>query len=144
MVGATRWDVEALTARANLAAQRGERNEAIRLLGSVIDARPGEVAAQRRLERLERWQGQPSLACRHLVAAAELRPSDVALVADAVRCTQPTGTVLASASSGSIERRFARRAVEARLSSAAVDDSVAVTFAHEKPLGRAGKTSTWR
>ena len=114
----------ALTARADLAAQRGEREEAIRLLGSVIDVRPGEVAAQRRLERLERWSGRPALACRHLVAAAELRTGDAALVSDALRCSRAAGDSLAERELLAPLSPSQRRAVDVRLASTPSDDSV--------------------
>ena len=74
---AERWsekealDPEALTARADLAARQGQRDEAIRILGSVVDVRPGDVAAQKRLARLHRWAGRPALGCRHSIAIAE-------------------------------------------------------------------------
>lgn len=89
-------DPEALTARADLAARRGERALAIRLLGSVVDVRPSDVGAQRRLERLHRWAGRAALGCRHLVAAAELRPTDAELVADAVRCSRSSGDTVSA------------------------------------------------
>lgn len=125
----TRWlerdplDPDALTARADLAARRGNRSEAIRLLGSVVDARPGDVSAQRRLERLHRWAGRPEIGCRHLVAAAELRTTDAPLLADAVRCSRATAEpesanrLLASAS---VELR---RKADALLAATAADDS---------------------
>jgi DNA-directed RNA polymerase specialized sigma24 family protein/tetratricopeptide (TPR) repeat protein len=84
-------DPEALTARADLAARRGDRERAIRLLGSVIDVRPDDVRAQRRLERLHRWAGRAALGCRHLLAAAGLRGDDPVLLADAVRCARNSG-----------------------------------------------------
>jgi hypothetical protein len=90
-VGRDPLDPDALTARADLAARRGERERAIRLLGSVIDVRPGDVRAQRRLERLKRWAGRAALGCRHLVSAAELKKDDAALLADAVRCSRDHG-----------------------------------------------------
>jgi hypothetical protein len=88
-------DADALTARADLAARRGDREVAVRLLGSVIDAHPGDVAAQRRLERLERWRGNREVGCRYLIAAAESRSSDLKLVADAVRCSRASNDELA-------------------------------------------------
>jgi hypothetical protein len=94
---ARRWsekeplDPEAITARADVLAARGERDEAIRVLGSVIDVRPDDVAAQKRLARLERWRGRAALGCRHSIAIAELRAGDASLLADAVRCTRETG-----------------------------------------------------
>lgn len=117
-------DPDALTARADLAARRGDRELAIRLLGSVIDARPGDVGAQRRLERLHRWAGRAALGCRHLIAASEMRPTDGELLADAVRCARQTGEthsadrLLAAASVES------RRKAETLLAAPAKDDSV--------------------
>ena len=50
-------DPEAITARADVLSASGDRAGAIRVLGSVIDVRPGDIAAQKRLARLERWRG---------------------------------------------------------------------------------------
>ncbi len=94
---AERWsekeplDPEAITARADALAAGGDRARALRVLGSVIDVRPDDVAAQKRLARLERWRGRPALGCRHSIAIAELRPSDARLLAEAVRCARETG-----------------------------------------------------
>jgi hypothetical protein len=94
---AERWvlkeplDPEALTARADVAARRGRRDDAVRMLGSVIDARPGDVAAQQRLARLERWSGRAALGCRHSIAIAQMRDKDATLLADAVACGRATG-----------------------------------------------------
>ncbi len=94
---AERWsekeplDAEALTARADLAAERGDRELAIRILGSVVDVRPGDVKAQERLARLHRWAGRPDLGCRHAIAVAELHQKDDRLLAAAVECARATG-----------------------------------------------------
>jgi hypothetical protein len=84
-------DPEAITARADVLAARGERDAAIRVLGSVLDVRPDDVAAQKRLARLQRWRGRAALGCRHSIAIAELRAGDAGLLADAVRCARETG-----------------------------------------------------
>ncbi|HEY3495441.1 MAG TPA: VIT domain-containing protein, partial [Polyangiaceae bacterium] len=79
---AARWsekeplDPEAITARADVLASRGERSAAIRVLGSVVDVRPGDVAAQKRLARLARWAGRRELGCRYAIAISEMRPGD--------------------------------------------------------------------
>jgi tetratricopeptide (TPR) repeat protein len=86
-------DPDALTARADVLAASGDRAQAIRVLAGVVDVRPGDVAAQRRLARLHRWAGQPELACRYSVAIAEFRASDAALLSDAVRCAKNVGDV---------------------------------------------------
>jgi hypothetical protein len=54
----------------------------------VLDARPGDIASEKRLARLERWAGRPALGCRFSIAIAELRSGDAALLADAVRCAR--------------------------------------------------------
>ncbi len=84
-------DPEALTARADMAAREGNREQAIRILGSVVDVRPGDVNSQKRLARLHRWAGTPALGCRHSIAIAQLREKDAKLLAEAVRCAQSTG-----------------------------------------------------
>jgi Mg-chelatase subunit ChlD len=89
---AERWsqrdplDAEALVARADLAARRGDRPSAIRILGSVVDVRPSDYGAQQRLSRFYRWQNQPSRACRFSMALAEFRSSDDKALAEALRC----------------------------------------------------------
>jgi Mg-chelatase subunit ChlD len=86
-------DVDALVGRADLAARLGDRPLAIRILGSVVDMRPSDYAAQQRLSRLYRWQGQPNRACRFSIALAEFRPGDDKALADALRCTGESGIV---------------------------------------------------
>jgi tetratricopeptide (TPR) repeat protein len=94
---AERWlereplDPEALTARADIEARRGRRDAAIRILGSVLDVRPGDTASHKRLARLERWAGHADLACRHNIAMADAKSQDYSLVGDAVRCARATG-----------------------------------------------------
>ncbi len=84
-------DVDALTARADLAAQRGHRDLAIRILGSVVDVRPGDYKAQWRLARLHRWAGRPERGCRHSLAVAQLMLRDAKLVSEAVGCSRDVG-----------------------------------------------------
>jgi len=81
-------DPDALTARADLAARRGDRELAVRMLGSVVDVRPDDVASQKRLARLYRWSGRADLGCRHSMAIAELRAADAKLLAEALRCAR--------------------------------------------------------
>jgi ferric-dicitrate binding protein FerR (iron transport regulator) len=84
-------DPEALTARADLAAQAGDRSLAIRILGSVLDVRPYDGKARERLARLERWSGEPLRACRLHIANAELIPANASYLAEAVRCAREIG-----------------------------------------------------
>lgn len=94
---AERWsqrdplDVEALIARADVAARHGERASAIRILGSVVDIRPSDTGAQQRLSRLYRWQGQNGRACRFSLSLAEFRPTDANALAAALRCLTSEG-----------------------------------------------------
>ena len=79
---------DALTARADAAASRGSRSNAIRLLGSVIDVRPDDVKAQQRLARLYRWSGEREQACRYWLALAEFHADKPEWLVEAVRCTR--------------------------------------------------------
>lgn len=118
---AERWsekeplDPEALTARADLAARQGRRDLAIRILGSVVDVRPGDIQSQQRLARLHRWAGRPALGCRHSIAIAELRPK-AELLAEAVRCSRETGTALVADHLLNAAEAQLRKAVDALLS----------------------------
>jgi hypothetical protein len=126
---AERWlekeplDPEAITALADVEARRGNRGLAIRMLGSVLDVRPGDTASHKRLARLERWAGRADLACRHSIAIAEGRSTDTALVADAVRCARATDmpevaeALLAAAAASD------REAIERRLLKPDPDDA---------------------
>ncbi|HEU4408030.1 MAG TPA: VIT domain-containing protein [Polyangiaceae bacterium] len=94
---AERWagrdalDPEALVARADVAARRGDREAALRILAGVVDLRPGDAAAQNRLADLFDRAGEPLRACAHRVALAESRPSDVDAQAGAQRCARGVG-----------------------------------------------------
>ncbi len=96
---AERWsekdplDPDALTARADVAAERGDRTLAIRILGSVVDVRPDEHQAQWRLARLFRWAGQTERSCAHYVAVAQLVVDDAEALGDALRCADEIGDV---------------------------------------------------
>ncbi|MEM1032581.1 MAG: VIT domain-containing protein [Myxococcota bacterium] len=142
---AERWaerealDPEALTARAEAAAARGDRATAIRRLGSVIDVRPGDVNAQRRLARLHTWAGRTTDACRHWVTVAELRSEDVDALVEAVRCARRIGqSAVAEVLLRGAEDATRRAATEALASgaTAAVDDPNAVR-------GDIQVTATW-
>ncbi|MFP6683420.1 MAG: VIT domain-containing protein, partial [Polyangiaceae bacterium] len=138
---ATRWsnkdalDPDALRARADVAARRGEREAAIRILGSVIDVRPDEVAAHQRLARLHRWAGRSALACRHRFAVAQLRVDDVKAVAPAVRCLRETGEALLAEDLLSAVAPKVRTQVEAALRQAIKPDKV---------RGEVRLTATWQ
>jgi hypothetical protein len=81
-------DADALTARADSAASRGKRDDAIRQLGSVVDARPDDVKAQQRLARLHRWSGEVEQSCRYWIALSEFHPDKPEWLVQAIRCSQ--------------------------------------------------------
>lgn len=93
---AERWasrdalDPAALVARADMAARRGQRTLAVRLLGSVVDVRPDDAAAQGRLANLLELSGQPARACAHRIALAEQTPQNIAAQSAAARCARAT------------------------------------------------------
>ena len=84
-------DPDALTARADLAARKGDRERAIRILGGLADVRPADRATQTRLADLHEAAGNVALACQHRIALANIAMSDAKLVADAVRCSRNQG-----------------------------------------------------
>lgn len=127
---AERWlekeplDPEAITALADVEARRGHRDVAIRMLGSVLDVRPGDTAAHKRLARLERWAGHLDLACRHSIAIAEGKSTDLELVADAVRCARSTGMPEVAEALLSAAAAVDRASIERRAEKPASDDSL--------------------
>ncbi len=116
-------DPDALTARADLAARRGDRELAVRMLGSVVDVRPDDVAGQKRLARLYRWSGRPDLGCRHAMAIAELRASDPKLLADALRCARSGNDARWASDALAFADPTTAHAAEALAAAPAVDDS---------------------
>jgi hypothetical protein len=115
---AERWsekeplDPDALTARADIASRGGDRELAIRILGSVVDVRPGDIAAQKRLARLHRWAGRPAVGCRHSIAISQLRSADAELLAEAVSCGRQTGeSRLAEDMLQAVEERVRKAAI---------------------------------
>ncbi len=94
---AERWasrdalDPEALVARADLAARRGDRELALRILGGVVDVRPDDAAAQGRIAHLYELAGQRAKGCAHRVALAEQLAGDLPAQAAALRCARAEG-----------------------------------------------------
>jgi len=99
---ATRWmvrdplDPEALQAAADVAARRGERDVAVRLLGGVVDVRPDDLGLHERLAVLHTRGGNDRAACAHRIAAAEIR-GDVARLSAALACARALGHTEAAA-----------------------------------------------
>jgi hypothetical protein len=111
---ANRWstrdalDPDALTRLADVAARRGERERAIRILGGVIDVRPDDVNALKRMIALHDRAGESSQACAYRISLAQVQSFDANAVADAVRC----------------ERALAHPSSAARLLASVIDASV--------------------
>lgn len=84
-------DVDALTARADLAAMAGDRERAVRILSGIADVRPGDKAVQLRLANAFMQMGARDLACQNRIAIADMDASDVNNVAGAVRCSLDLG-----------------------------------------------------
>jgi hypothetical protein len=128
-------DPDALLARAEIAARTGNRERAIRILGSIVDVRPADVVAQTRLVDLNASRGNRDLACAHRIALASLRSSDAPVFAAAVRCAREEGLtdlaerLLASASAGSVRQ--------------AIDRELAKTTASRSLRGDVRLEATW-
>jgi hypothetical protein len=109
-------DPDALTARADVAAQRGDRALSLRILGSVIDVRPGDHAALFRLARAFKWSGDAASACRYSIAEAQRHGTDAAALGRALACSRDTAqsylaTVLAASAGEEVRRRAERSPV---------------------------------
>lgn len=124
---AERWstkdplDPDALTARADVAAARGDRDLSIRILGSVVDVRPGDFKAQWRLSRLHRWAGRAELGCRHSMAIAQIRATDGKSLAEAIRCSRDLGWSSVASDLRSLASDTARASADALLGQRADD-----------------------
>jgi tetratricopeptide (TPR) repeat protein len=127
---AERWserdplDVEALIARADLAARKGDRARALRILGSVVDVRPSDFGAQQRLSRLHRWQGNSAESCRFSLALSEFRPNDEKALAEALTCLESTGKSDIALVLRSLAPEGVLRAAESRRDKAAPADTL--------------------
>lgn len=137
---ADRWstrdalDPDALLARADVAARAGRRAEAVRILGGIVDLRPGDRDAQRRLASLRDAAAQPELACRHRITLAELSSSNAQLVSDAVRCSRAGGLAALS---------DALRGEASATVQAAIDRDLDVVPAPARLLGDVRLSATW-
>ncbi len=84
-------DVDALTARADLAAMSGDRERAVRILSGIADVRPGDKVVQQRLANAFMQMGARDLACQNRIAIADMDASDLNNVAGAVKCSLDLG-----------------------------------------------------
>jgi len=127
---AERWakrdalDPGALIARAEVAARRGDRTRAIRILGGLADVRPGDPDTQKWLAGLHEAAGENDLACSHRIALAGLRMKDAAIVADAIRCARDTQRSLLSSTLQSDVESSVRTALDRELSKPAPDNKL--------------------
>ncbi len=81
-------DVDALVARADVAAMNGDREKSLRILSGLADIRPGDKAIQQRLVATFGEMNAPTLACQHRISLADIDPTDATAVASAALCSQ--------------------------------------------------------
>ncbi len=84
-------DPDALLARADLAVRQGDRDTAIRILGGLTDVRPSDKVAQTRLADLFDAAQNPTRACAHRIALADIATTDAKILAAAVSCARASG-----------------------------------------------------
>lgn len=89
----------------------------------MVDVRPGDHKAQWRLARLHRWAGRAEQGCRHSMAVAQIRSTDAALLAEAVRCARDVGLSGAAGDLLAAAGAAARSGAEALLAKSAADPS---------------------
>jgi tetratricopeptide (TPR) repeat protein len=86
-----RLDPEALTYLADVLGRLGERDQSVRLLSGIVDLQGDDRVLHERLAQAFERAGKPERACSHQIALAEIAPTDVDLVAAAVRCERALG-----------------------------------------------------
>jgi tetratricopeptide (TPR) repeat protein len=84
-------DPQALDYLAGILGRQGRRDEALRVLGGVVDLAPDDAALQLRLARADERAGRTAAACSHRVAHASLLPDDAAVAGAALRCLRALG-----------------------------------------------------
>jgi ferric-dicitrate binding protein FerR (iron transport regulator) len=87
-LGRDALDVEAIGLHADLAARAGDRDLALRLLGSLVDLRPEDARMQLRLVRALEALGDTRRACAHRITVAESNAKDLDNLVLAVRCAR--------------------------------------------------------
>ncbi|MBI5533016.1 MAG: FecR domain-containing protein [Deltaproteobacteria bacterium] len=119
---ATRWagrdamDPGAIIARATVAAREGQRARSIRILDGLADLRPADSQMQNWLASMFDAMGDAQRACGHRIALADLRPTDPAAVAAAVRCARSTGSsALADSLMSEVSKDTVRTAIDREL-----------------------------
>ncbi len=94
---ASRWlardrlDPQALVYMADVLGRRGKRDDALRLLGGVVDLAPDDSALHERLAGAHERVGRLAQACGHRIALAAIRPGDARVAGAAVRCLRRLG-----------------------------------------------------
>ena len=94
---AERWstrdamDPGALVARADIAARKGDRARAVRILSGMADLRPGDAPTQSWLAGLFESMGDSARACSFRIALGSLKSTDAPSVAAAIRCARSVG-----------------------------------------------------
>jgi len=84
-------DPQALDYLAGVLGRQGHRDEALRVLGGVVDLAPDDAALQLRLARADERAGRTATACSHRVAHAAILPTDAAVAGAALRCLRALG-----------------------------------------------------
>jgi tetratricopeptide (TPR) repeat protein len=94
---AQRWatrdplDPEALQRLSDVAARRGDRDRAVRLLGGAVDVRPDDTGLLERLAVLHERAGDAEAGCAYRVSLSELRGADAVALGRAARCERAAG-----------------------------------------------------
>jgi tetratricopeptide (TPR) repeat protein len=86
-----RLDPQALVYMADVLGRQGKRDDALRLLGGVVDLAPDDAALHERLAAAHERVGRIGQACGHRIALAAIRAADARAAGAAVRCLRRLG-----------------------------------------------------
>jgi tetratricopeptide (TPR) repeat protein len=86
-----RLDPQALGYEADLLGRGGQREQALRTLGGLVDLEPDRVELHQRMVQAYEQIGRTSQACSHRIALAALAPKDGKVAGVAMRCLRALG-----------------------------------------------------
>ncbi len=128
-------DPEALIYLSDIVGREGDREQAMRLLSGIVDLEPDDRVLHERMANAFDRAGMPERACAHKVSLAEIRPDDVEVQAEAVRCERGLSRRdAADMLLGALDDDDERRRVE---------EEVAQNHAPSRPHGEIMLDATW-
>jgi hypothetical protein len=136
-------DPRAAFGRADLAAERGDRNEALRLATGALAAHPDDVTLADELASVASLAGDERLSCALRATHAERRPTDANATAARARCLRDAGSLEIADATLALMPTPQRASVESLLSNATGGASTTTAPTRTMPWGDLVLDATW-